>query len=524
MQRQSRARSQTVTHLSGLAVIYARVSSRDQEEGFSIDAQLDLLRSYAARSGLEVASEFVDVETAKAVGRTGFTAMLDFIRKSRSAVTVLVEKTDRIYRNLKDYTTLDEFVRDRDTRIHLVKESEVLGRDASSHAKFVHGIKVLMAKNYVDNLSEEVVKGMSKKAEMGQYPSYPPVGYLWSRDKRTLLPHPDTAGYVRQVFELYASGCHSLQGVAIRLNEEGFRTRSGKPLSNHGVEQLLKNPIYYGDFYWRGQLYQGRFEALVSRDLWDTCQRILRRKNHPERYQKSRLPYLGLFTCAGCGCAITGEMKKGRFIYYRCSNGKKACKPVYIRQEEIELQLYERVSAVEIPERMAGWLSESLDLCSVDDESSRKAAQENLTAEVGALKAKIDRLYTDHVNGKIDEPFFKEKWNQWKSELSRKEHDLDQTRSRSAGTGKIHARNALELAKRAKSLFEKGDGNYRARLANALLSNPTISGATVGKDYRFPFWLWAKNGGEGNWREIRDTILNELREKQGSGFHDVKRS
>ena len=91
------------------AVLYARVSSKEQEkEGFSIPAQLRLLREYASVRGLNVIRESVDVETAKQAGRTGFGEMLKFIRKRRSCRTVLVEKTDRLYRNLKDWVSIDE--------------------------------------------------------------------------------------------------------------------------------------------------------------------------------------------------------------------------------------------------------------------------------------------------------------------------------------------------------------------------------------------------------------------------------
>jgi len=86
------------------AVVYARVSSQDQErEGFSIPAQLDLLRSYAAGRQFKIAEEFVDVETAKQAGRSAFGQMVAFARKHRGRLIVLVEKTDRLYRNLRDY-------------------------------------------------------------------------------------------------------------------------------------------------------------------------------------------------------------------------------------------------------------------------------------------------------------------------------------------------------------------------------------------------------------------------------------
>lgn len=63
---------------------------------------------------------------------------------------MLVEKTDRLYRNLKDWVTVDEL----DVELHFPKEGVVLSRDSHSSEKFMHGIKVLMAKNYIDNLSE----------------------------------------------------------------------------------------------------------------------------------------------------------------------------------------------------------------------------------------------------------------------------------------------------------------------------------------------------------------------------------
>src|SRR5216683_5748297 len=93
------------------AVLYARVSSKDQEkEGFSIPAQEKLLRSYALANHLTILQDFTDIETAKRAGRTAFGEMLAFLRMHKETCGVLlVEKTDRLYRNLKDFVTLDEF-------------------------------------------------------------------------------------------------------------------------------------------------------------------------------------------------------------------------------------------------------------------------------------------------------------------------------------------------------------------------------------------------------------------------------
>jgi site-specific DNA recombinase len=91
------------------AVIYAQVSSKEQEkEGFSIPAQLKLLKK-----SLRTSADLRPV--------------------------ILVEKTDRLYRNLKDWVTVDEL----DLEIHFVKENVILSQNSRSSEKFMHGIKVL---------------------------------------------------------------------------------------------------------------------------------------------------------------------------------------------------------------------------------------------------------------------------------------------------------------------------------------------------------------------------------------------
>src|SRR5207302_8010060 len=104
-------------------VIYARVSSKDQEkEGFSIPAQLKLLREYAIKNGIKILHEFIDVETAKTAGRKEFGRMVAFFEKNALCRVVIVEKTDRLYRNFHDCVTLE----DLGVEIHLPKEEQVL--------------------------------------------------------------------------------------------------------------------------------------------------------------------------------------------------------------------------------------------------------------------------------------------------------------------------------------------------------------------------------------------------------------
>ena len=142
-----------------LAVAYARVSSKKQEDtGFSIPAQIQLFNTYSERVNLKIVKIFEENKTGGKVGRKVYNEMLAYL-KEHNIKDVLVEKTDRIYRNFKDYVVLEDLTQNNDLTIHLVKENVILSKDATSHEKLVHGFKVLIAKNYLDNLREEVNKG-----------------------------------------------------------------------------------------------------------------------------------------------------------------------------------------------------------------------------------------------------------------------------------------------------------------------------------------------------------------------------
>src|SRR5215471_1707315 len=191
------------------AVSYVRVSSVEQQaEGYSIPAQRQLLREYAMGRGIQVIREFVDVETAKQAGRTEFGKMVallaDQAAEDDRCRIILVEKTDRLYRNIRDWIALD----DLDLEIHFVKENTIVSRNSRSSEKFIHGIKVLMAKNYVDNLSEETKKGMLEKARQGIYPSFAPLGYLnvVCDGKRHIQPDTASCNFIQEIFEWYATG------------------------------------------------------------------------------------------------------------------------------------------------------------------------------------------------------------------------------------------------------------------------------------------------------------------------------
>lgn len=147
-------------------------------EGFSIPSQIKFLKEEALLKKFKIVREFIDVETAKRSGRTQFNEMIKFLKSDKTVNHLLVEKTDRLLRNISDYALIDGLMELSHFSVHLVKERSIISKNSRSQEKLMFGLNVVIAKNHVDNLAEETKKGMLEKAEQGIYPSFAPYGYI----------------------------------------------------------------------------------------------------------------------------------------------------------------------------------------------------------------------------------------------------------------------------------------------------------------------------------------------------------
>jgi len=88
---------------------------------------------------------------------------------------LIIEKVDRHVRNLHDAVeTHDWLMADENKRVHFVKDSLIMHKDSRSQEWLNWGIRVVMAKNYIDNLREEAMKGWAEKLAQGWLPAVPP--------------------------------------------------------------------------------------------------------------------------------------------------------------------------------------------------------------------------------------------------------------------------------------------------------------------------------------------------------------
>ncbi len=498
------------------AVIYARVSSKEQEkEGFSIPAQLKLLKEYAAAQGFNVAQEYVDVETAKATGRTAFGQMVEYLKAHPTIRALLVEKTDRLYRNLKDWVTVDEL----DVEMHFPKEGVVLSRESRSSEKFMHGIKVLMAKNYIDNLSEEARKGMQEKAEQGIWPTKTPLGYrnITGPDgKKIIVTDPAVAPVIAKLFEWYASGQYTVREATVKVRELGLvHRKSGTKVPVSTVNAILRNRLYCGQFEWNGKQYQGSHEAIVSVELWERVQGVMDGRLAKKHRRMTRdFAFSGLIACHTCGCAIVGEIKKERYVYYhctghadKCQGNPATCRRKYVREEVLEKQFTELLGRLHFDDEVLEWVRDALHASHADQRREHEDAIKRHQAEYKRLDDRIRAMYVDKLDGIVEAAFYEKMSNQWREEQSRCQREIDrlQTANQSYMDEGVQI---LELASNAQKLFESQEPRQKRRLLNFLLSNCSWEDGEVAATFRQPFDLLAETTRIAASRPATDTAFS----------------
>jgi len=406
-----------------------------------------------------------------------------------------------IRRNLKDWVTVDEL----GVEIHLPKEGGVLSRDSRSSEKFMHGIKVLMAKNYIDNLSEEARKGQQEKAEQGIWPTKTPLGYrnvTGPDGKKIIATDPDLAPLISRLFETYAAGSLSLKEVTQEARTWGLRyPRTGARVPVSTVHTILRNRLYSGEFDWNGRRFTGRHDAVVSPELWERVQDVLDgRHARKTRRSKHDFAFSGLVTCGHCGCALVGEIKKQRYVYYHCTGFRGKCPEPYVREEVIERQFAEILGRLTFDDEILEWIREALRESHADEKREHEGAVTRLQDEYNRLQGRIDTMYVDKLDGRIDAAFFDRMAAQWRDEQARCLRDIErhQNANRSYLDEGIHL---LELARSARRLFERQEPREKRRLLDFVVSNCSWKGGELTVELAQPF--------EGTW--IRTSALTSIR-------------
>ena len=507
-------------------VIWARVSSREQREGYSIDAQLRACRERAMKNGWTVLREFVVAESAKrGAERVAFNAMFKWVRanaKREGIKAILSHKLDRVCRNMRDAVLLQEL--EDACGVQLAFVDNQFGPGAAGALSF--NVMAAVAQYYSDNLRSEVLKGMDEKVRQGWPTGHAPYGYVNVDDREEpVKPHPVDSRTVARLFELFASGQHTFESLSQKMADEGYVYRPSAPRFNRSsLSHIFANRFYAGDLVRNGQVYPGRYKLVIDRRTFEACQDILngrnRRTGNPEIMLSG-----GILRCGVCGYAMTGEIIRRRLlgggcnahVYYKCVNSKKAedHPPVRWREADVERMIVAELGSIRIPEpRMQAWLRNAIEAKFSNLTDAETERQSRLGKRRTELVAMRDRLLDTFLRGTVDEAAFGSKTADIKAQIEEVERQLDGAGKVTGETGRL-ALAVYDFSQNLVDIWRGSNNATRRTLLDCVSSNVTINNVTLCVAKRKPFdWLaeraFLNDGRSGGTRTHDPLIKSQL--------------
>jgi len=385
--------------------LYARKSTDEPDRQIlSIEAQITELKEFAVKEQLNIVQTFIESQTAKEPGRPIFNEMLSQIEQGK-AEGILSWHPDRLARNSVDGGRI----------IYLIDSEKITALKfptfwfkSTPQGKFMLNIAFGQSKYYIDNLSENVKRGLRQKVRRGEYPGVAPTGYLNNRLTKKMVPDPERFKFVKRIFQLYSTGNYSLKKVRNIITEAGLRSRNGKVLCVSNIQAILVNPFYYGAFKFNGEIYEGNHKTAISKKLFDKCQEVMKNKAHHTNRGVKLFAFRGLFKCGECNCSITAETHKGH-NYYRCTKKKIPCSQKYIREESLNEQISTVLQKVSLPDSWAKTMIAELDKEKDKTERADFSFVQNLKFQIKECKDRLDKLLDLQLSGTISTEEYAEK-------------------------------------------------------------------------------------------------------------------
>ncbi len=257
---------------------------------------------------------YSDEDSGDSDNRPGFPQVMNRVYEGH-ADAILAHRLDRFSRNL--HQILNYFKELESMGVILAFAKDQFGFSTEEGRLQFH-ILAVFADWYLRNLSRETKKGKLSRVLKGRHNNRPPIGYDVGDDGIAQAVEEESV-LICEAYELYAGGGFTDRKIAEFLNQNGLRTRRGRVRSKDSARELLQNEFYLGYVQYRGDLYPGKHEPIVTAEIFDRVQQQ-RRQNatRPRALGKTKRVYVvsGIVRCAQCGRKLRAQGKPRSSIAY----------------------------------------------------------------------------------------------------------------------------------------------------------------------------------------------------------------
>lgn len=509
------------------AVIFTRVSSKEQEEGHSLNAQLKRLQEYCKKFNLDIIEEFEVSESSTIGDRKKFHEMIKFVqsesKKVKSRIGLVVDSVDRLQRSFKECPLIDDLIQKDVIEVHFYKEGFVLNKNSSSTDILRWDMSVLFAKSYVSALSENVKRGNRYALESGQYPGKPPIGYqkaLMDNGKPTFILDKTRAHLIKKIFELYSEGIYSLVDLVKQCQEWNLTSNKsvkGKPLCKNTIDRILKDPFYYGEMYVKkyNKYYKHKYEPIIDISLFKKCQSITEGRNVQGKKQavqtsKKEFIFRSLLTCSVTGRRVspyTATNRHGQEYSYLATwdpNDEAKKHKISVPEGLVLSQISDIFKSMQVPEKLMQEITNHLQKSNEIEQEIHKIEMEKLDKRAREIDSEENELIKMRMKGRITDDKFDK--NSKELEDSRIKINLEKEKYQNADKAFKHGTiTAFQLLSKAYELFEGSKIEQKRRLINFVFLNLKLNGEKLEYTLRKPFDLVVNLDSHPLWRIGRDS-------------------
>ena len=268
----------------------------------------------------------------------------------------------------------------------------------------------------------------------------------------------------------------------------------------------LKNPIYYGAFRWKGKIYQGSHDPLITKQLFDAVQAVYERKTKPYKTRKA-FAFANLLKCGECGCKVIGEEKKRRYVYYHCSFSRGRHNGTgYVPENRLASMFEDCIQGVTLPDDKVDWLKENLRQRHKNTAESARNRLVRLQLERDRINARLSKLYDLKLDGRITEEMFISKETEYQTELMTLKGQIESAEKVNPNFYE-DACQILELSKSLPRLYVEADNHEKAHLLKLIASNYTLNDVSISPTWRKPFSFIAEGLSRSHWLPREDSNL-----------------
>lgn len=476
------------------AIILARVSTREQmEEGSSLPSQIRRMRDYCLSKKLDVHKEFEITESSSQQTRKEFAKIIELIKKSKDSIVLVTDTIDRLQRSFRESVILDDFRKQEKLELHFLRENLILNKDSNSADLLRWDMGVMFARSYVLQLSDNVKRSLKEKLANGEIIGKVCLGYkniLGEGGRKDVMVDPERSHLIVKAFELYATGKYSARTLADKMNELGLRNYpSNNPLSPSQMHTVIKNPFYYGEMKRRnGQIYRHKYPPLITRELYDQVQAVISGYKK-QNYKRTGKPYVfrGLVKCADCGCSISPEIKKGKYIYYHCTNYHRKCRSVvWVKEEDLLLQVQKHFQKFKLPENAVQHLKEELRAIHNSEQAFFEDNKKMLEQKLVKVQNRYKVMYEDRLDGRLSAEEYDRRLQEYKAQ-EREILGLLGDHSNANNDFYITAGKIIDLSQRIGELFTSSEPEEKTQLLKFVLQNFSIEKKKLLFETKNPF-------------------------------------